>query len=153
MSTDGDSIPPPAARRPALAVLLGAVAAVAGSAVAFGLLRGEPTPPPPEIAANPLLVEGREVYLARCVSCHGETGKGDGPIAKGLAGPPVRDLAGARWQHGDRPEDALKVVREGVANTAMPGWGKVLSDRDARAVTAYALHLGGREFAAALDGP
>ena len=44
---------------------------------------------------------GRAIYLDRCKSCHGEGGKGDGPLAKGLSGPPVGDLTDDVWKHGD----------------------------------------------------
>ena len=39
-------------------------------------------PPPPEVAADPLLVRGREIYLDRCASCHGPSGRGDGPLCQ-----------------------------------------------------------------------
>lgn len=129
--------------------MLGLAGLVAAGAAAFVVLsRG--TPPPRAIADDPLLVEGRAIYLARCVSCHGESGKGDGPIAKGLSGPPPRDLTDREWKHGDAPERVLAVVRRGVRDTAMPGWeGQV----DVRAVTAYVYWLAGREVPESLRAP
>jgi cytochrome c oxidase cbb3-type subunit III len=134
-------------------IFLGMLALMAAGAVAFGVLRRGAGPPPAAIAGDPLLVEGREVYLSRCVSCHGEAGRGDGPIAKGLAGPPVGDLSDADWKHGDRPEQVEAVVARGVRETAMPGWEGVLGPRQVRAVTAYVYHLAGRPAPEALRAP
>ena len=73
--------------------------AIAMIAVVFGLLSfigGERKPWP--VAAgdaakvNPLKAsattegEGKELYIAKCQSCHGKTGLGDGPKAKTLEG-------------------------------------------------------------------
>jgi mono/diheme cytochrome c family protein len=133
-------IDPVASRR----IFLGMLALVAGGAAALGLLQKRASPPPAAIAADPLLSEGHAVFQARCVSCHGPTGRGDGPIARGLAGPPVGDLTDADWKHGDRPEQVRAVVAAGVRDTAMPGWKETLGDRELRAVTAYVYHLAHR---------
>src|SRR6476661_2753667 len=76
-------------------IFLALLALGAGGVAALGLLRSPASPPPASIAADPLLVEGRGVFLARCASCHGEGGRGDGPISRGLTGPPVGDLTDA----------------------------------------------------------
>lgn len=39
----------------------------------------------------------KKIFEARCVACHGASGKGDGPGAKGLK-PPPRDYSDAQWQ-------------------------------------------------------
>jgi mono/diheme cytochrome c family protein len=50
------------------------------------------TETPPGNATN-----GRTVYAARCVECHGESGKGDGPGAYQLT-PRPRDFTLARYK-------------------------------------------------------
>ena len=85
-----------------------------------------------------------QVGAAGCTGCHGQTGRGDGPTARTLTGPPVGNLTDAEWKHGDRPGDVLDVILNGVRDTAMNGWGPYLPAHDARAVAAYVYHLGGR---------
>jgi cytochrome c oxidase cbb3-type subunit 3 len=131
--------------------LIGGFLALIGvSAAAFLALRPEPSPPPRDVAKDALLVAGREIYLARCVSCHGERGRGDGPLAKGLAGPRPRDFSGEAWKFGDRPEQALAVVARGVPDTSMPGWASAYSPPELRAVTAYVYYLAGKPIPASL---
>jgi mono/diheme cytochrome c family protein len=142
-------IDPVAARRVGLGVIV--LASLAG--LAFVLLRKPPSPPPDEIAGDPLLKAGHAVYLDRCVSCHGPKGRGDGPIAKGLAGPPVGDLTDEAWKHGDRPEQVRGVIAVGVPKTSMPGWGRTLGPDDLRSVTAYVYHLSRREVPTSLRTP
>src|SRR2546429_2959335 len=44
-------------------------------------------------ARPPSLVRGAAVYQEQCAQCHGATGRGDGPKAKHLQGPPPASLA------------------------------------------------------------
>jgi mono/diheme cytochrome c family protein len=113
--------------------------------VAYRLLKTTPSPPPAQIAGDPLLVEGRELYLARCVSCHGSSGKGDGPIAHGLAGPPPGNLTDDQWKHGDQPGQVLKVLSAGVKDTAMPGFAGIFKPHELRALAAYVYHLANQQ--------
>jgi cytochrome c oxidase cbb3-type subunit III len=121
--------------------------------VAFQLLSKPAGPPPPEVAKDPLLSRGRLIYLARCAVCHGNGGRGDGPIASSLIGPPVGNLTDAEWKHGDRPEQVLSVIRQGVPNTRMDGWGNVLDPPDVNAVAAYVYYLAKRPVPDALRQP
>jgi cytochrome c oxidase cbb3-type subunit III len=109
--------------------------------IAFRLLSKPAGPPPPEVARDSLLAQGRAIYLARCVACHGTDGQGDGPIAAQLIGPPVGNLTDNVWKHGDRPEQVLSVIGQGVPNTRMDGWSRVLDPPEVRAVAAYVYYL------------
>jgi mono/diheme cytochrome c family protein len=117
---------------------------IAGGFLAFWLFSKPPAPPPPEVARDPLLTQGRAIYLGRCATCHGNDGRGDGPIAGSLIGPPVGNLTDQEWKHGDRPDQVMAVIRQGVPNTRMEGWSRVLDPPELRAITAYVYYLAKR---------
>ena len=141
---------------PAAAKAVGAIAAVvlAVTVLAFFLLRRS-GPPLADVAGDPLLVQGQEVYLARCAGCHGEKGRGDGPTARSTQGPPPGDFTAARWKHGNTPADVLAVIRDGVPGTNMSGFARfrILGDDDIRAVAAYLFHLHGSAVPADFRAP
>jgi len=146
---DAPGIDPAVARR----VILGMLGLMVGGAVVVFSMRKSFDPPPPEIASDPFLMKGREVFLARCISCHGQKGKGDGPISKGLQGKPVGDLTAKNWKYGDRADQVRDVIALGVPNTNMSAWNRTLDEESLRAVTAYVFVLAGREVPAELRKP
>jgi mono/diheme cytochrome c family protein len=121
--------------------------------LSYALLSKPVPPPPPEVASNPFLLEGRSIYVARCATCHGLEGRGDGPIASHLMGPPVGNLIDANWKHGDKPEQVMSVISRGVDGTRMAGWRSVLEHSEIRAVTAYIFYLARRPIPAELTEP
>jgi cytochrome c oxidase cbb3-type subunit 3 len=122
-------------------VFLGMMGLIFGGVLTYFMLRTPPPPPTPEVAADPLLLEGRSVYLARCASCHGQEGRGDGPIAGSLSGPAVGNISDGNWKHGGKPEEVLRVISRGVEGTRMAGWDVALESSQLRAVTAYVFSL------------
>ncbi len=125
-------------------VLLGMVSLIVAGILAYVVLRTDLGPAPADIANDSLLVEGRVLFLERCVSCHGESGRGDGPIAASLSGLPPGDLTDDEWKHGDRPQDVLTVINLGVQGTSMPGWRATFRTEQINAIAAYVYHLSGR---------
>lgn len=88
----------------------------------------------------PSLARGTAVYHDQCAFCHGETGRGDGPKAKRLTGPPPSSLASS----GEGPlsfDDVYRKITIGVAGTAMPEFEQTLTEADRLAVAAYVLTL------------
>ena len=87
-----------------------------------------PTPPfaSAHDAAPELLREGRLVYrVLQCWSCHGMTGKGDGPSASTLLDDwevPIRplDFTKGNFKFGDTPADVYRTFNTGLAGTPMP---------------------------------
>jgi mono/diheme cytochrome c family protein len=69
---------------------------------------GAGAPPPAAIA------QAREIYAARCVACHGETGAGNGPGAAALD-PKPRDFRLPDWQKSVTDDHIKKVVLYGGA--------------------------------------
>jgi cytochrome c oxidase cbb3-type subunit 3 len=136
---------PPWTGSPAPWVFLGLLGLVFAGGVAYALLR-KPAPPPPEaVMKDPLLLEGRNIYVSRCATCHGMEGRGDGPIAVHLLGPPVGNISDGKWKHGDQPRDVYSVIAKGVGGTRMAGWESALEPSQLRAVTAYVYYLAGQD--------
>jgi cytochrome c oxidase cbb3-type subunit III len=134
-------------------IFLAMLGVMAGGFVAFRMLSKPIGPPPPKIAQDALLTRGREIYLTRCVACHGNDGRGDGPLAANLIGPPVGNLTDSEWKHGDRPDQVLAVIDKGMPNTRMDGWGRVLDPPELKAVAAYVYFLAKRAVPGELRNP
>ncbi|MDO8837080.1 MAG: c-type cytochrome, partial [Vicinamibacterales bacterium] len=86
---------------------------------------------------------GQQLYTARCATCHGTTGKGDGAAASKLAVRP-RDLTAAVYKFrstltGSLPtdQDLLRVVTDGVPGTSMIAWKDLMTETDRQAVVSY----------------
>lgn len=72
----------------------------------------EPTTPEPEkteVAAADPAAEAEQIFESRCVVCHGENGKGDGPGAAAL-NPKPRDYTSAEWQESVTDEHIHKII-------------------------------------------
>jgi mono/diheme cytochrome c family protein len=82
---------------------------------------------PTEVVA----LEGRDLYARYCASCHGVSGRGDGPAAAALQPPPA-DLTQLRERYGE-PQPLRQVIaaidgRRPVrahGESAMPVWGAI----------------------------
>jgi high-affinity iron transporter len=89
------------------------------------LLVAYPVPLAP--AKAPDLARGAALYAEQCASCHGVTGAGDGPAAKGLDPPPVAftDAARARARS---VFGLYQVIDQGLEGTAMASFAHLPSD-------------------------
>lgn len=79
--------------------------------------------PAPSASFIPDLNLGRELYAQTCASCHGPSGRGDGPEELvDERGNPItaRDLTYAPIRGGDSAEELFKRVRSGIPGTPMP---------------------------------
>ena len=69
---------------------------------------------------------GATLFAANCASCHGESGRGDGPLAGTLPQPP----ANFRVHVPFHPDGTLYTwITEGIVGTSMLGFGEQLSDQ------------------------
>ncbi len=68
--------------------------------------------------------EARQVYAARCLSCHGPNGEGNGPAASALR-PRPRNFADKMWQSNVTDRHIETIIAFGGAavgkSSAMPG--------------------------------
>ena len=111
--------------------------------IAFGIVLGTTMrlpaegqrPQPPRLILSSLA--GEDSYLFYCASCHGKTGKGDGPVAASLKTAPSDLTSLASRNKGTFPRERVAaVIAEGKpANAAhgppdMPVWGLVFRSLD-----------------------
>jgi len=74
---------------------------------------------------------GKEMFQAYCASCHGASGKGDGPAAGALKSQPTDLTALSRNNGGKFPADRVLSILRGQAtisahgNREMPVWGQM----------------------------
>lgn len=88
----------------------------------------------------PLILEsiaGRDSFEFYCASCHGRTGKGDGPTAPALRTRPTDLSALARRSGGTFPKDRVLAIVTGTdrqiaahGSTDMPVWGPIFRGLD-----------------------
>jgi mono/diheme cytochrome c family protein len=78
------------------------------------------------------LIRGKEVFLARCVGCHGPKGDGKGPAAKFMSPPPAdfTDKDDACCGGDTGPGDFYYRILRGWPGTAMENFGDRLSVDD-----------------------
>ena len=104
----------------------------------------------PGAAQQDIASRAADIYVQRCSGCHGEEGDGLGPAAERL-NPPPRDFTLGMYKIKTsgfedflpNDDDLLRMIRDGMAGTAMPGWGDVLSDQDMAALVVYIKTLAG----------
>ena len=135
-----DSVAPPDAVSRVTDSLVARITAAAGGPKVV-----EPLPVNP-----PSLARGAVVFHERCVACHGETGRGDGPKAKSLKGPPPANLADHGLMGDKSLLDIYRRIAVGTPGTAMPEFAEDLPAEDRWAVASYvaALQYGGSATAA-----
>lgn len=96
---------------------------------------------------------GQALFAENCAACHGETGKGDGVMMRGL---PARNAASPTEMPGMQPMPARppdftnpqqllgaspallegKMIRGGMG-TGMPYWGPIFTDQQLQAIISY----------------
>lgn len=90
-------------------------------------------------AAGGDAVKGKAIYQAKCMTCHGPQGKGDGPLGKQLK-PPAEDFTSAASKKKSEAE-LLHIIQNGKPKTAMTAWKTQLTGAEIQDVLAYVLTL------------
>jgi high-affinity iron transporter len=99
--------------------------------------------------------QGRALYQANgCASCHGASGRGDGPLAANLSPSPANLRDPANFKKGASEVEIAKTLAEGVAGThgsapqfqhnhhdlAMPKFDH-LSELERRSIALYVISM------------
>ncbi len=106
----------------------------------------------PALAQEGDMERGEVIYAKRCIGCHGEEGDGVGAADERL-NPPPRDFSLGLYKikttafDDDIPNDSdlLRMIRDGMPGTAMPGWSDVLSEQEMLDLVAYIKTFAGLE--------
>jgi mono/diheme cytochrome c family protein len=89
-------------------------------------------------AVEPSVDLGKTVYMQRCATCHGESGKGDGPAGKAL-NPPPRDHTNKEYMDTLTDDQIRTTVMDGKG--AMPPHKALLNDAELTSVVMYVRSL------------
>jgi mono/diheme cytochrome c family protein len=84
------------------------------------------------------LVAGTEIYTQLCAKCHGQLNAGPSIYGASFY-PPAPQLATHPPQYTEA--ELFWIVKHGVRNTAMPVWGRQLSDENIWQVVAFLKRL------------
>ncbi len=99
-----------------------------------------------DLPTQPLdTARGHRIYAQNCLSCHGETGRGNGPSAASL-GIAVPKIGVARETPDLTPSLAYNVVSVGVRGTPMPEFASSHSPQDRWEVVNYVYTMRGQRM-------
>jgi cytochrome c oxidase cbb3-type subunit 3 len=76
------------------------------------------------------IAEGKALFAANCVECHGQAGDGSG-----LAG--AANFTDQAFMSAEKPEEFHEAITEGKEGTAMPAWGDTLTEDQIWALVQY----------------
>jgi mono/diheme cytochrome c family protein len=83
---------------------------------------------------------GQSKFQTLCATCHGQTGRGDGPAAAALR-PQPRDMSDDEWQESVDDDFLRTVIRNGGTavglSPMMTPFGHALNDEEIENVVAY----------------
>ena len=87
----------------------------------------------------PDLSRGKAVYERHCLSCHGTSGRGDGPAATSLRVAPANFQRFGSFMKSD--EELLRTIEHGVVFSPMHSWRGQLTDEEMLDVLTYVRFL------------
>jgi mono/diheme cytochrome c family protein len=112
------------------------------TAIALAVVLAQaPQPAPAPVAPQP---EGKVIFVkAKCIKCHGESGKGDTEKGQELKAP---DFTSADFQKETTDKEMTDTIRNGVKDkkkVLMPPYKNKLSGEDIGVLVRYVRSLGG----------
>lgn len=94
---------------------------------------------------------GKKTFLELCATCHGDTGRGDGPGSKDLfdsANHPIHpaNLSARVLKSGRGARDIFRTITTGLDGTPMPSFGDALDVEKRWELVSFVLYLRGQEL-------
>lgn len=128
-----------------VALLLGACSGLAGEVLIVATF----TPPPAQVASNnlsyptrlPDLARGEAIFAARCTSCHGTNGNGQGELVLNGQVPAMPSFLDADHVRQQRPDAYFNIITNGNLEKLMPPWRDALSEQERWDVALYVYTL------------
>lgn len=80
------------------------------------------------------IAEGKEVYLANCIACHGANGEGN------AVGPNLTDKY---WIHGGSIQNVFSTIKYGVVEKGMQSWQSQIRPQVIQKVASYIMSMQG----------
>ncbi|MGD0835851.1 MAG: c-type cytochrome [Polyangia bacterium] len=101
-----------------------------------------PVDPATVMSSTPkLLARGETLFRQNCISCHGDSGRGDGPASSTLNPRPRNFTQPAGWTSGYRITDIFSTITHGVKGTGMAAFD-FIAPADRMALVHYVRSLG-----------
>ncbi len=93
-----------------------------------------------EVSKRRARMKGEELFIDRCMVCHGNKGAGDGPAAD-FFNPRPRDFTLGLFKYKTTPgtmlpsdDNLFNTIKFGLPGSGMPGWRTLLSDEQIRSL-------------------
>jgi mono/diheme cytochrome c family protein len=103
-----------------------------------------PTPAPTEVGhpvTPPDVALGAAIFADRCISCHGETGAGDGALVRTGQIPSAGNFTDPATGEAQRPTEWFATITNGRIEKLMPPWRDALTEAERWAVGMYTYTL------------
>lgn len=137
-----------------VALLVGACSGLAGEVAIVATF----TPPPARPAASrdmgypasaPDLARGEAIFSARCASCHGANGNGQGELVLSGQVPAMPSFLDAGHMRQQQPDRYFNIITNGNLEKLMPPWRDALSEQERWdvALYVYTLHYDAAQLA------
>ncbi|MCC6139682.1 MAG: cytochrome c [Nitrospira sp.] len=81
------------------------------------------------------LIRGKALYRNHCATCHGQTGRGDGPAAASLRVAPADFHRFRSFLKSD--EELLRIIEHGIVFSPMHAWSDNLTEGQMTDILAY----------------
>jgi len=106
------------------------------AALTAGMVNAQSNPSAPTTLQQTSAANGKQMFVSYCASCHGMSGKGDGPVAASLKMPPADLTLLSKNNNGVFPDKHILAVLENGSDVPshgtpdMPVWGPLLGRLD-----------------------